>query len=80
MIVLILNWIDFGLNLINEEMFWCLEKANAKADLSERVIFQKPVNLKRGIEKSGEEDLKKKKKKNISKQLLSFDQNEEDEC
>lgn len=58
--------------------FYCLEKENTKADLSERVIFQKPTSSKRKHKE--EEDSKKSEKKKVAKQLLSFDQSEENEC
>ncbi|KAK6628754.1 hypothetical protein RUM43_002570 [Polyplax serrata] len=55
------------------------EKENTKADLSERVIFQKPTSSKRKHKEEGE-DSKKSEKKKVAKQLLSFDQSEENEC
>lgn len=56
-----------------------IEKATAPADLSERIIFQ-PSKSKRNVEES-ETDRKKpkKSKKDVKKQLLSFDQGDEDE-
>ncbi|EEB18894.1 conserved hypothetical protein [Pediculus humanus corporis] len=57
------------------------ELENTKADLTKKVIFQKPSNSKRKILDNKEEICEKSKKvKKVSKQLLSFDQGEENEC
>lgn len=50
-------------------------EANAKADLSKRVVFQKPKRSN-----DGDSDSKKKKKKrdpSKTKQLLSFDEEDD---
>lgn len=57
-----------------------IEKANAPADLSERIIFQQPGKSKRAADESETEKKKKSKKsKKDNKKLLSFDEDEDED-